>query len=493
MDDLESVYLERLSPYLGSLKNAKQALKDVLHAEWREAVRAIHKISHTLKESGKTYGYPKISEAAGLVEEAGKDEIIERMDALIDVLEELLGDSQDVKTVILIIEDNPAISQLLRVKLSNPNRKVLIAGTAHHAQEILSEREVSLILLDLTVLDAGNRDLLATLEKMIVASGTPVMFLSDKDSTVSGSDYFTSGTMDVLEKPFDPEILVSAIIVKLNLRAAQSHKFLWRQDVIIAIMEIDHFKSLTDAYGLPLGDEVFHRVTEIITKTIRKSDHLDICNRERFIVIFSDTHLEGAVKALEKTLVEVQKERFQTVFDSTLRVTFSAGIGELKENGDIKEAVVEADNFLQQAKSSGRDGVILARSRLLTSQGTVIIAEDDDLTASVVRHRLELDGFKVKHFRDGASALAAAKETTVSLFILDVKMSVMDGFELIENIRRVKALANTPIVMLSSMGREKDIVRAFELGADDYVRKPFSPEELKARIHRLLMREKWKR
>lgn len=117
---------------------------------------------------------------------------------------------------------------------------------------------------------------------------------------------------------------------------------------------------------------------------------------------------------------------------------------------------------------------------------SVLIAEDDELLANVIKHRLSREGFTIKHVTDGASALAAAEKDSYSLVLLDVKMPMMDGFEVLTNIRKNPARADMPVIMLTAMGSEKDVVRGYDLGANDYVLKPFSPAELLAKVKRLL-------
>ena len=119
---------------------------------------------------------------------------------------------------------------------------------------------------------------------------------------------------------------------------------------------------------------------------------------------------------------------------------------------------------------------------------TILMAEDDPLSAGILLHELEKEGFNVLHYPDGAQALEGALSHRIALAILDVKMPGMDGFELLERLRRVPAYCELPIMMLTSMGREEDIERGFELGADDYMVKPFSPVEVLARVRRLLSR-----
>ncbi|MFV1970068.1 MAG: response regulator [Acidimicrobiia bacterium] len=118
---------------------------------------------------------------------------------------------------------------------------------------------------------------------------------------------------------------------------------------------------------------------------------------------------------------------------------------------------------------------------------SVLLAEDDDLVAALIVDRLSRDGFEMVHCTDGESALAEATRNPPDLAILDVKMPKMDGFELLSHFREIPALAELPVIVLTAMGSEHDVVRGFDLGADDYVLKPFSPTELAARVQRLVL------
>lgn len=121
----------------------------------------------------------------------------------------------------------------------------------------------------------------------------------------------------------------------------------------------------------------------------------------------------------------------------------------------------------------------------------ILLAEDDTLTARLIVHRLEREGFIVAHYPDGRSALEAAQDPDnrpFALAILDVKMPSMDGFELLGRLKEDPSLGEIPVVMLTGMGAEQDVVRALSGGADDYILKPFSPTELALRVQRLLAR-----
>jgi DNA-binding response OmpR family regulator len=119
---------------------------------------------------------------------------------------------------------------------------------------------------------------------------------------------------------------------------------------------------------------------------------------------------------------------------------------------------------------------------------TILVAEDDPLAAGILIHKLEKEGFKVLHYPDGTQALDGALSNAVDVAILDVKMPGLDGFELLERLRKVPDYFELPIMMLTSRGTEKDIARGLKLGADEYMVKPFSPVEVLARVRRMLTR-----
>ncbi len=115
----------------------------------------------------------------------------------------------------------------------------------------------------------------------------------------------------------------------------------------------------------------------------------------------------------------------------------------------------------------------------------VLVVDDEPETIKYVGANLRARGYDVLSASDGRSALKAASENVVDLIILDIMIPGPDGFEVCQAIRR---LSDVPIIMLSARGQEKDIVRALDLGADDYLTKPFGVEEMLARVRSVLRR-----
>ena len=119
------------------------------------------------------------------------------------------------------------------------------------------------------------------------------------------------------------------------------------------------------------------------------------------------------------------------------------------------------------------------------TDATILLVEDEAHIASLVELYLQNDGYTVEHVTDGVTALAAADRLKPSLVILDVMLPGMDGLEVC---RRLRASSKIPIIMLTARDGEVDRVLGLELGADDYVTKPFSPRELVARVKAVLRR-----
>jgi len=123
------------------------------------------------------------------------------------------------------------------------------------------------------------------------------------------------------------------------------------------------------------------------------------------------------------------------------------------------------------------------------SANRILVAEDDPLIARFLVSNLEGSGFQVTQVGDGDAALEALAKERFGLVVLDINMPKTDGYGVLSQMRLRPDSRSIPVLMLSSRVQEHDIVRAFDLGADDYVTKPFNPLELVSRIHRLLRRQ----
>ncbi len=115
----------------------------------------------------------------------------------------------------------------------------------------------------------------------------------------------------------------------------------------------------------------------------------------------------------------------------------------------------------------------------------ILVVDDEPRMVKFVRMNLELEGYQVSEAGNGLEALDKVREELPALVLLDVMMPEMDGFEALERIREVSTV---PVIILTVKGDEDDLIKGLELGADDYITKPFSPRELASRIKAVLRR-----
>jgi two-component system, OmpR family, alkaline phosphatase synthesis response regulator PhoP len=118
----------------------------------------------------------------------------------------------------------------------------------------------------------------------------------------------------------------------------------------------------------------------------------------------------------------------------------------------------------------------------------ILIVEDDSDIAALIAHYLEKSGFAAETVADGGRALARARESAADLVILDLMLPGLNGLEVCRALRADDKTAALPIIMLTARGEESERILGLDVGADDYVVKPFSPNELMARVRALLRR-----
>lgn len=119
----------------------------------------------------------------------------------------------------------------------------------------------------------------------------------------------------------------------------------------------------------------------------------------------------------------------------------------------------------------------------------ILVIEDDEDIQELVRYNLESDGYKVTCTPSGQDGLKIAESITPDLIILDRMLPGMEGLDVCRALRAADKTKNIPVIMLTAKGEESDIVAGLELGADDYITKPFSPKILIARIRTALRRK----
>lgn len=413
---------------------------------------------------------------------------------------------------ILVVDDDLNIHEAIRAILAAPDRVIHCAKSAAEAEVILANEDISLVFLDLLLPDKDGRDMLVGIRKNVRTAGLPVFVLSALSSNKIKAECFARGADEFFEKSWDASILCAAVASKLDRnnrivcdlrrdsltglanRAAFHEAFdkaaslsiRSGQPLSVGIIDLDHFKDVNDRHGHPAGDAVLTAAATLIEKTCRSSDFVARWGGEEFVVFLQNTDVADAHRALTKVLETLRATPLAISDDESLSITFSAGIALWTEGASAEEAISEADHFLYIAKAEGRNKIVSSNVVESMHRKKILIGDDDERVVPMIKHRLERAGFEVVQISNGYEILSAALDLSISMILLNVKMPGMDGFEILSRLCSYSRLRHVPIVIMTAAGSEPDIVRGIELGADDYLVKPFSFFELLARIHRLL-------
>ena len=505
MEDFQKVYIRKLSPKIEAL----QAALDALRSGDTEAHASAKRIAHTLKGSGATYGFPNVSTLAEVVEEASGDEIITPLDKLVNYLRFLKSEDEAEQDCILIVDDSEEIIMILSTVLNKQGYEVEVARTGAEAEEKLGNENISLILLDLILPDADGRNLLVKLKAQESTAAIPIIVLSAKDSPQIKAECYALGADNYFEKPVDVGVLTTHLATTLqhsaSVREQSTHDEvtgLLKRDSFLNEMQnilsedpssvtlltfaLDGFTALGEKFGTNSVDEALKHISRLISKELPPGSPFSRWSGNEFMVVPRGLNTvnvkrlaQGVLSALEENPLKVNNG------SKNIILTFSAGIVSGSER-NVDGLIQAASQLMYSAKTSGRGQILEEHDEIEKGETTVLLAEDDDLTAEFIKHRLERTGFKIDHFMHGDEAYKHIQSTNYDLIITDVKMPGMDGFELVQRTREDSSNMTTPLIMLTSMGRENDIARGLQLGADDYMLKPFSPVELLARVQRLL-------
>lgn len=195
--------------------------------------------------------------------------------------------------------------------------------------------------------------------------------------------------------------------------------------------------------------------------------------------------------------VEIDKALEMGIVDYIIKVDFDPV--EVVEKVDAFFATVKSSTDEQQGEEEEEeeeDGGLeaevadLVKKREEASRGIkILLVEDDDFLRGICELKLKKEGFSVVISADGLDALKKIQEEDFDLVLLDVVLPSMDGFEILENVKKNPAKANIPVIMLTNMGQESEVKRGFELGAEDYIVKAhFTVGEIIEKMNEIIAR-----
>ena len=465
MDDLRQFFRQSVIDRLARVEQLTRSIGSGAVDD----VETLRRLAGALRDSGAIHDCPRLCEAASRVEAATGDRLLTEASHLAGVMREI--SHAGPRHRVLIVGGDPAICHVLSARIDSDDRSVDIAGTLEAARRLIRDRPPHLIILDVALPDGNGGTLLDEIRLDETTSALPVV---------------------VIGRPFDPDETARRAI---GLLAEAS-----------TVTAYEGRGTLTSAYrsflrlGLPIT--VASLVAETHGPGGRRSDGPDPALaptvRDAVAAVVGTPDTVGSWDGADVMVVSRQSpDQLRAVLDRVrLRLrnaahpfqegalaSFSAAIVADDGGRGLHDAHARAQRFALDFNRAGGDRVAI-HSDAPTNR-RVLLAGGDAVTAALIIDRLEQEGFEVTHHPDGVSAIESIEDGAFGMVLLDVQMPETEGFEVLRRVRALRHLDGTPVVLLAAEGGERDVVRGFALGADDYILKPFSPAELAARLTRL--------
>ena len=423
----------------------------------------------------------------------------------------------DKETFILIIDDDLEFVAYVKDLLEKMGAQVVFALDGKRGIKQFYSMRPNFVLIDLNLPDMSGFDVLDQIADVAMTRHVAVVVMDEERSMENRIQAYEKGAMDVIHKPLHLETflpylfnrdkrrkVIGKSIVTDGLTGVGNRKYF--DEVIrrsaelsnrsgysftLVMVDIDKFKKVNDLYGHPAGDEVLRKLGEVVMKEKGDDEYVFRYGGEEFAFLLLRKAAETSIAFVDRVRAEFNAIVFQQK-TTQFTVTFSAGIATY--TGDVDKLIFSADQALYEAKRTGRNRTIIfdENKSLKKRKLHIIIVDDSRLVRTILQETLvkwtvpDID-ISVQVFPDGLSFLEADWYNREEHYIvlLDGIMPEMDGLEVLNRLKHDNVEGNVLVSMMTARAGEADIKTALQLGADDYIVKPFQPEDVLERIQQL--------
>lgn len=282
---------------------------------------------------------------------------------------------------------------------------------------------------------------------------------------------------------YDEELYLDALTGAYNRRYYENRIRKVRGHAGVAMIDLDDFKLYNDTCGHNAGDLVLNTVVGIIRGCICKTDILIRYGGDEFLLILQDVDEEIFSKKLKQIRDMVCEAEVPGY--ARLRLTVSIG-GVLADNETIESAVARADGLMYQAKNR-KNMIVTEKSGIDSAEAKerqqILIVDDSQINCEILAEILK-DEYRILEAANGEECINLLKQygTGIALLLLDINMPVMDGFEVLDLMNRKHWIEDIPVIMISSEDSASYVRRAYEMGASDYISRPFDVQVVHQRV-----------
>lgn len=269
-----------------------------------------------------------------------------------------------------------------------------------------------------------------------------------------------------------------------NIRGASLQGF-------VAMLDLDNLKLCNDHFGHSAGDSVLKKLAEVIKAELRSGDKLIRFGGDEFLLLAQDCPDDE----FAQLLLRIQTKVSEAAVPGFPGLSLSVSIGGTRVAGSSSsEAVMRADQMMYMAKAhknlvitdrfmlqNGKDGIARLKKEQVLQQ--ILIVDDSDMNRAMLREILK-DNYSILEASNGVECLSCVEHMgpSLSLILLDLNMPEMDGFEVLAELSRLGYMDDIPVIIISGTDSTADICRAYDLGATDYIHRPFNTQVIYRRV-----------
>jgi diguanylate cyclase (GGDEF)-like protein len=439
---------------------------------------------------------------------------------LLDVVNDPVWAAPSGSATIVALDDDQRQLDLLARLLAGSRFDLVATTEAAELWDNLERESPAAVVLRLRMPEVDGLVMCRTIRAEPRWRQLPILFVADPDDDVLVQSIFAAGADDYLRTPLEAAELCARLsnhIARHDLHVAmagtdpltgvanrrRSEERLSQllrlasrraEPVSLALVHVDGVTRINRRAGHGTGDTIFRAVAGLLEEQVRDEDVIGRWGSERFVLGLYGAEADQAVERFVRLVDELAGQRFTDVAGKDLVATFSVGVAEFPADGtDLPALLGAADRALQQTIGSPgtvRSAHSLDESNTSLAQADVVVVDDDQVLADLLIHSLETAGYAVRHISDGIEAadVLGGGLLRARLVLLDVGLPGMDGFSILRVLRDRRLLDTTSVMMLTARSATPETLNALELGAIDFVGKPFNVPVLMERIENILDR-----
>ncbi len=282
--------------------------------------------------------------------------------------------------------------------------------------------------------------------------------------------------------PDNELIFADALTGVYNRRFYEDHLAHQRIEAGVAVIDLDDFKLVNDTLGHHVGDSALKVTVEAVRSAIREDDVIVRTGGDEFVLVMPDI----APDSMGARLREVARRVSKAEVPGYPEVRLSISIGATMSAGStIDQSVRRADRMMYQAKE--KRGSVVTDSDVLDApeqeKPHLLIVDDSEMNREILREMLQ-DNYTILEAEDGERGIEQLQlnGTSISIVLLDIVMPGMSGFDVLARMNKAGWLEDIPVIMISSEDSDEVVLRAFEMGASDYIARPFDARVVRHRV-----------